>query len=182
MTFPICANLKNRNGLNKKTELVWTHISRLEMALVLSGGCPQGTSGVHVRTELDFGQAPTSLFPGGFLEVTWGKDKVSALLCKAPPSNGLTESPWLSPRIREWAWTDGGWEAVYLRLHGQVAYLPVSKSVSTKAAGTVSWEFTENKRPLPLLSAKKWVGSLHDEQCPGAPFHSLANWSLPPGM
>lgn len=71
------------------------------MALVLSGGCPQGTSGVHVRTESDFGQDPTSLFPGGFLEVTWGKDKVSALLCKAPRSNGLAESPWLSPRIRE---------------------------------------------------------------------------------
>lgn len=67
------------------------------MALVLSGGCPQGTSGVHVRTESDFGQDPTSLFPGGFLEVTWGKDKVSALLCKGPPLQRLDRESMAEP-------------------------------------------------------------------------------------
>ena len=75
MTFPIYASLKNRNGLN-------THL-KTGMALVLSGDCPQGTSGVNVRIELDFGQTPTSLFPGGFFEVTWGREK--ALLCCAKP-------------------------------------------------------------------------------------------------
>ena len=144
MTFPIYANLKNRNGLN-------THL-KAGNRTVLSGGCPQGTSGVSARTEFDFGQTLTSLFPGGFLEVTWGRDKVTALLCKAP-SNGLTESPWLSPGIREWAWIDVGWEAVYLRFHGQLAIssLCLSRSLHQSCWDCllrVYWEQTSLSSPF----------------------------------
>lgn len=169
--------------------MAWTHVSRLETVLVLSGGSPQGISGVSARTELASGWTPTSPFPGGAPWRWQRRHKVSncSAVQSSPPRAWQRLHSRAQESMSECELVGGGGnrgQTGYLCLHGQAAISSLCLSHSLYQSCwdcllRAHWEQTALSSPF--SQKNEWV-PFTVSSLPGAPFHSLGKFSLPPEM
>ena len=147
--------------------MAWTQVSRLEIALALSGSSPQGISGVSARTELASGQTPTSPFPEGLPGGDRENTKcLTALLCKAllpgldRDSTAEPRNPWVSVNGSGGGGEGNRGQPGYLCPHGQAAISSLCLSHSLYQSCwdcllRAHWEQTA--LPSPFSQKNEWV-------------------------